>query len=70
MTQFGSEGSGVPPNQGSSSGKLSREILKTFFETGDIPTADQFGDVIDSRIKGGPRLLSYSAKQGSSGRTK
>ncbi|MGZ4117648.1 MAG: hypothetical protein ACXVPY_09210 [Bacteroidia bacterium] len=28
----------------------SRKILKTFFETGDIPTQEQFGDVIDSYI--------------------
>jgi hypothetical protein len=28
----------------------SRGILKTFFETGDVPTAEQFGDVIDSYI--------------------
>jgi hypothetical protein len=27
-----------------------RSILKTFFETGDVPTQDQFGDVIDSYI--------------------
>ena len=28
----------------------SRNILKTFFETGDVPTQEQFGDVIDSYI--------------------
>ncbi|HEY2837572.1 MAG TPA: PEP-CTERM sorting domain-containing protein [Pirellulales bacterium] len=28
----------------------SRAILKTFFETGDIPTQDQFGTVIDSMV--------------------
>ncbi len=27
-----------------------REILKTFFETGDIPTAEQFGNLIDSML--------------------
>ena len=27
-----------------------RSILKTFFETGDVPTEDQFGDVFDSYI--------------------
>jgi hypothetical protein len=28
----------------------SREILKTFFETGDVPTQDQFSNFIDSYI--------------------
>ncbi|GAA4271623.1 hypothetical protein U6A24_13640 [Aquimarina gracilis] len=28
--------------------KRAREILKTFFETGDRPTENQFGDLIDS----------------------
>ena len=29
---------------------VSREILKTFFETGDVPTEQQFGNLIDSFI--------------------
>src|SRR4051812_45122853 len=29
-----------------------RSILKTFFETGDVPTQDQFGTLIDSMING------------------
>lgn len=28
----------------------SRSILKTYFETGDVPTQEQFGDLIDSYI--------------------
>ena len=28
----------------------SRNILKTFFETGDIPTQEQFGTLIDSMV--------------------
>ena len=28
----------------------SREILKTYFETGDVPTQEQFGSLIDSLI--------------------
>jgi hypothetical protein len=27
----------------------SREILKTFFQTGDVPTQDQFAILIDAR---------------------
>jgi hypothetical protein len=29
---------------------LPRSILKSYFETGDVPTADQFGNLIDSYI--------------------
>jgi hypothetical protein len=32
---------------------VTREVLKTFFETGDVPTQEQFGSLIDS-------LLHYS----------
>lgn len=29
---------------------VSRDTLKTFFETGDVPTQEQFGDTIDSEV--------------------
>ena len=32
---------------------VSRNVLKTFFETGDIPNAEQFGDVLDSFVSPG-----------------
>src|SRR4051794_8968698 len=31
---------------------VSRAILKTFFETGDVPTQDQFSTLIDSMVHG------------------
>lgn len=30
--------------------RRTREVLKTYFETGDIPTQEQFGDLIDSPV--------------------
>jgi hypothetical protein len=29
---------------------VNRSILKTYFETGDVPTQEQFGDTIDSSV--------------------
>ena len=37
----------------------SREVLKTFFETGDVPTESQFGNLIDSMVHQLDDGLSY-----------
>lgn len=48
-TVFSDAGLGVDTDgDGKLNGKVSRDILKSFFEKGDKPSSGQFGDVIDS----------------------
>jgi hypothetical protein len=46
----GSGGGGGGGGCGGTAAIESRDILKTYFETGDVPTEDQFADLIDSYI--------------------
>ena len=40
--------------------KESRDVLKTYFETGDVPTEQQFGNLIDSMINQPSDPITYS----------
>ena len=40
--------------------KVSRDVLKTFFETGDVPTEQSFGNLIDSILNEGSDPVIYT----------